>query len=162
MSQGSGGSPVNFLDPATCEAILDGLRDTDGTCPTSVRPAHLPRRCLARRPPMTATHRRGPRTPVTRRLTPLLMSPMRPLKCPADPASGHRPHRLPPSSFPLRISPLRTISVLVVATLSVRQRAPPTTRHSRKRPAPAPTIAGRRPTSQPHQSTALYSWPRSW
>jgi len=33
MSQGSGGSPVNFLDPATWEAILDGLRDTDGHMP---------------------------------------------------------------------------------------------------------------------------------
>jgi len=33
MSQGSSGSPVNFLDPATCEAILDGLRDTDGHMP---------------------------------------------------------------------------------------------------------------------------------
>jgi len=27
MSQASGGSPVNFLDPATCDAILEGLRD---------------------------------------------------------------------------------------------------------------------------------------
>jgi len=33
MSQGSGGSPVNFLDPGTCEDILDGLQDTDGHMP---------------------------------------------------------------------------------------------------------------------------------
>jgi len=32
-SQGSGGSPVDFLDPATCEAILNGLYDTDGRIP---------------------------------------------------------------------------------------------------------------------------------
>jgi len=30
MSQGSGGSPVNFMDPATGDAILNGLRDADG------------------------------------------------------------------------------------------------------------------------------------
>jgi len=33
MSQGSHGSPVNFLDPATCDAILEGLRDTVGSLP---------------------------------------------------------------------------------------------------------------------------------
>jgi len=33
MSQGSGGSPVHFLDTATCNAILEGLRDTDGHMP---------------------------------------------------------------------------------------------------------------------------------
>jgi len=33
MSQGSGGSPINFLDTATCDAILEGLRDTEGSLP---------------------------------------------------------------------------------------------------------------------------------
>jgi len=33
MSQGSGVSPVNFLDPATCDAILEGLRDQAGCIP---------------------------------------------------------------------------------------------------------------------------------
>jgi len=43
MSQGSGGSPVNFLDPATCDAILDGLRDRDGRMPNfSVSPPGTP------------------------------------------------------------------------------------------------------------------------
>jgi len=32
-SQGSGGSPINFLDPATCDAILEGLRDQEGCIP---------------------------------------------------------------------------------------------------------------------------------
>jgi len=32
-SQGSGGLPVDFLDPATCDAVLDGLRDTEGRIP---------------------------------------------------------------------------------------------------------------------------------
>jgi len=30
MSQGSGGSPVNFLDPETCDDILKDLRRADG------------------------------------------------------------------------------------------------------------------------------------
>jgi len=33
MSQGSGESPVNFLDPATCDAILEGLRDQERYIP---------------------------------------------------------------------------------------------------------------------------------
>jgi len=33
MSQGSGGSPVDFLDTATYEAILDSLRDDTGRTP---------------------------------------------------------------------------------------------------------------------------------
>jgi len=33
MSQGSGGSPVNFLDTATYDAILEGLRDKEGSLP---------------------------------------------------------------------------------------------------------------------------------
>jgi len=37
-SQGSGGSPVNFLDTATCDAILEGLRDADGTMPDFTSP----------------------------------------------------------------------------------------------------------------------------
>jgi len=43
MSQGSGGSPVNFLDPATCEAILDGLWDADERMPAfAVSPPGTP------------------------------------------------------------------------------------------------------------------------
>jgi len=34
MSQGSDGSPVNFLDPATCDDILHNLRHADGSFPT--------------------------------------------------------------------------------------------------------------------------------
>jgi len=34
MSQGSGGSPVNLLDPDTCDKILQGLRREDGTLPS--------------------------------------------------------------------------------------------------------------------------------
>jgi len=37
-SQGSGGSPVNFLDTATCDAILEGLRDADGMMPDLASP----------------------------------------------------------------------------------------------------------------------------
>jgi len=37
-SQGSGGSPVNFLDTATCDAILEGLRDADGMMPDFASP----------------------------------------------------------------------------------------------------------------------------
>jgi len=33
MSLGSGKSPIDFLDPATCDAILEGLRDTEGSLP---------------------------------------------------------------------------------------------------------------------------------
>jgi len=42
MSQGSSGSPVDFLDSATCEAILDGLRDSDGRMPTFSPPGTPP------------------------------------------------------------------------------------------------------------------------
>jgi len=47
-SQGSGGSPVNFLDTATCDAILEGLRDQEGripdftVSPPGTPPPHLP------------------------------------------------------------------------------------------------------------------------
>jgi len=34
MSQGSEGSPVQFLDPATCDDILADLRRADGSLPT--------------------------------------------------------------------------------------------------------------------------------
>jgi len=33
MSQGSDGSPVQFLDPATCDDILANLRGADGILP---------------------------------------------------------------------------------------------------------------------------------
>jgi len=42
LSQGSDGSPVNFFDPATCEAILHGLRDRDGRMPTFSPPGTPP------------------------------------------------------------------------------------------------------------------------
>jgi len=34
MNQGSDGSPVNFLDPATCDDILHDLQHADGSFPT--------------------------------------------------------------------------------------------------------------------------------
>jgi len=48
-SQGSGGSPVNFLDQVTCDAILEGLQDQEGhipdftVSPPGTPPPHLPR-----------------------------------------------------------------------------------------------------------------------
>jgi len=65
MSQGSGGSPVNFMDLATPSSTACVTQT--GTCPTSiVHQAHPLHRCRWSSPEWTDTLRRGPPSPATK------------------------------------------------------------------------------------------------